>query len=607
MSFSFLKPLHSFWRTIPRHWIGGLLLLLLLGIGLRGVNLGDRVYWVDEVATSIRVAGYTRAEVVAAVSNGRSLSPADLLHFRQLDPDRPLSDTFSALMGSPEHAPLYFLLARFWTGWLGSGAIAIRSLSVLLSVLALPVMFVLAWELFQANDSTFLDQKENTLQENKTQDKRWHERWIKRNKKILLMAAIATVGLAISPFFIAYAQEARPYSLWALVLLLSGITLLRSLRRNQWQDWLAYAGAIALCLYTSLLSVPIMVGQGIYLINLERWRVSDRVRRYALAFTLGLLAFLPWLWLIVQQWTTLQDNTTWMRSPLDLPALIGIWIYSLSILVFDVPVAPPGSLAGIAQISLSIFILGIFARSLWLLHTQTPARVWGVVWAIALPTPLVLILADLILGGQRSTAPRYLLPAHLGIWLAIAFAIVHSLSRISSELTQLGDFERRSAPLKIAQKLGFSWFMRQPRLSYRNQQQRIWQGFTVLLLSLCLISNMINLERSPRYLKSRNLHNEAIATLLNQIDDPLVLAEPSEVLDLISLSDRLNATTEIRITPSPEFPALLTNFTQPTFLFNPSADVLETLELNYLLTQVYLPERLISTELALSLWRVEAR
>ncbi|NJL56951.1 hypothetical protein HC928_18710 [bacterium] len=68
-------------------WV--VVLLILLGLSFRVVGLGDRVYWVDEVATSIRVAGYTRAEIVAQLSDAPPRRAADLQQFLQLAPILP--------------------------------------------------------------------------------------------------------------------------------------------------------------------------------------------------------------------------------------------------------------------------------------------------------------------------------------------------------------------------------------------------------------------------------------------------------------------------------------------------------------------------------------
>ena len=96
----------------------------------RVAHLDQKVFWVDEVATVIRAAGYTKTEVIAQLATGKLHTPTDLLAYQQITPERTLADTLSALVQSPEHAPLYFLLTRFWMQLFGSSMVAVRSFSV---------------------------------------------------------------------------------------------------------------------------------------------------------------------------------------------------------------------------------------------------------------------------------------------------------------------------------------------------------------------------------------------------------------------------------------------------------------------------------------------
>ncbi|NJL56950.1 hypothetical protein HC928_18705 [bacterium] len=80
-------------------------------------------------------------------------------------------------------------------GW-GSAVVAVRSLSVLLSAIALGLMAQLSYQLYRSAATS----------------------------------AIAVVLFSLSPFFVAYAQEARPYSLWSVTLLWSGLALLQAMQ-----------------------------------------------------------------------------------------------------------------------------------------------------------------------------------------------------------------------------------------------------------------------------------------------------------------------------------------------------------------------------------------
>lgn len=521
-------------------WRWVLVGLVLVGIGLRWINLETKVFWVDEVATAVRVGGYTQTELTEAIANTPPRPATDLWQTITGDIERPPSATLQALIKSPEHAPLYFLLAREWAALFGRSAIALRSLSVCLSLLSFPALVWLCLE------------------------------WL----ALPSVGGIALAMMAVSPLFISYAQEARPYSLWLLLLLLSGGFLLRAMRRPHWIAWCGYGLSLTLALYTSLLSVPIALAQALYVWGAEEGKWSRMTRHAGGAIALSFVAFLPWVVVILTHWDTLQRNTAWMQQPLDFVAILGTWIYGLSILIFDVPVAPLTSPIAALQILTSTAILAIFGLALWKLIQRTPFRTWGFVLALALPTPLLLILADLAVGGQRSTAPRYWMAAHLGLVLILA-----------------------------------GWYSLQWHSpSSSHSRHSLWSGVLALLLIISLASSLGNIGRSPRYLKSRNLHNGAIATYINQTPNALVVTESENLYDLISLSRDLTPAITVQVLSRDRLETSETADHQPLcqpniLLFNPSQALLKTLQSQDMaLKQRYIPQRLTPTELALTLW-----
>lgn len=520
-----------------------LLLIVLLSVGLlfRCVNLDRKVFWVDEVATALRVAGYTRQEVTALLSDGQVHTPAELLAYQRLTPDRSFSDTLTALQQSPEHAPLYFLLMRLWTQVWGSSITAIRSFSVLCSLLLLIAGYHLSRVLF-ASDAD--------------------------RSEVAWTSGIMAGSMAISPLLIAYAQEARPYSLWLLTLTLSGITLLRALQTNRIADWTLYTLTLSASLYTSFLSGCVMIGQGLYVLTLEKFRLTQRMRRFTLAITCVLVALLPWLWLIVQRWHTLQDNTTWMRIPIPHFAKIIIWFYSIAILYFDVPVVLHPRVIAAAEVILATGVVAVVLYALYFLCRRLSPRIWLFVLSLSLPIPLMLVLLDLISNGRYSTAPRYLLPFHLGSQLAIAYFL-------SNQIVQ------------------------------KDHSRRYWgQGVALFLVAVSLLSNFVHLEISPRYLKNRNLHNFAVSDIINRVDQPRLIAESQNTIDLLSLSHSLDPNTRIQILPPGDL-RQINQIRSCRFLFNPSNELRQQIQQDTVqLEELYRPQVLIPTEFALSLWQI---
>lgn len=530
------RPTHPRLKFFKQLFVTLLLALCLsLGILFRVANLDQKVFWVDEVATVIRAAGYTKSEVIAQLAEGRSLAPTALLSYQQLAPNRTLTDTIHALAHSPEHAPLYFLLSRFWMQIFGSSVVAVRSFSVLSSVLVLPSVY-----------------------------------WFCRAFGSTRTGWIAVSLMALSPFFVAYAQEARPYSFWLLTVVLCYGALLRAIRLQTVSSWGVYGLALTVSLYTSLLSLLLAVGQGVYV-----WKATGRtsLRRWLAAAGVAILAFLPWVWVVGQQWEALGSNTTWMRTALNPLVMLAIWLYSFAVLFFDVPVVSSGWVA-LAQAAIAFSVLAVMVYSLYYLR-NLPRQIGLLIAALYLPIPVSLIGLDLIFQGQASATTRYLMPSQFGVLIATASFLATPPARLGST-------------------------------RFRQIQQLLF----VFLMVLSLISCLVNLNRSPDYQKDRNRANPAIAAILNQSTDPVLLAEPNQTLDLLSLSHSLAPSVQIQILPAERLTTEITiEPCQTRFLFNPSDALLTALQQMPDLTiqERYQPALLTPTDLHLSLWTVEAQ
>jgi uncharacterized membrane protein len=599
--------------------------LILLGLCFRLAHLEQKVFWVDEVATAIRIAGHTRTQLTDTLSDGQIRRPADLLAY-QHTPAPPLSQTFAALRQSPEHAPLYFLFLRFWASLFGSSVVALRSFSVLCSLLLIGVMSRLAGDLgrelnrdlahdlagrlvdkfpggprggFSGEFSGKSNSKPAAVQIADGQNARFTAG---------LAAGLAASLTALSPLLIAYGQEARPYSLWLLLLALNSWLLRRALRLNQKQAWGLYGLTLVLSCYTSLLTVGVALGQMLYVSF-----VWPQHRRRLGWVGLGAgAALLPWLGLIGQNWQMLQHNTTWMRLPLSGFAKLATWFYTVAILYFDVPVVTQPIWIAVATLICAASVVTVIGLAFYWVYKMTAKTTWLFILTLAFSLPISLIGLDLVINGRYSTAPRYWLPFHLGAQLAVALwlAAIWNQNGNQANRNQLNRNQlNRNQP------------GRQPA-GPRAKPVAAW--LAAFLIAVCLVSNLLHLETSPRYLKTRSLNNPAIAEVINQAvapelnpashqadrqpAQPLLLAESQNTMDLLSLSHHLDPQTQIQLLPSPNLLAQiqqLNSCTRPVFLFNPSPELQQQMQqANLSLSLAYRPQLLFPGEFALSLWRL---
>lgn len=211
------------------------------------------------------VAGVVAALAAGVALRSFALSPLWLDEAQSVAIARlPLDQLFAALRqdGSP---PLYYLLLHAWMLAFGASDLAVRSLSGVFSVAALP----LAWSL---------------------------------GRRVTGSPAVGwsvLVLLASSPFAIRYATETRMYALVILLTVLGGHALL-ALRRPGPGPVLAVAAVTGLLTFTHYWTFFLLavVGGGLLWLAVRRGG-PERQRRAArmglLGMALGGLAFVPWL------------------------------------------------------------------------------------------------------------------------------------------------------------------------------------------------------------------------------------------------------------------------------------------------------------------------
>jgi uncharacterized membrane protein len=71
-------------KAIPTTWFLLFIIVIFLGIYFRITNIETKVYWVDEVATSIRVSGYTKQEFTQNLASLKFISVKDLQKYQKL-------------------------------------------------------------------------------------------------------------------------------------------------------------------------------------------------------------------------------------------------------------------------------------------------------------------------------------------------------------------------------------------------------------------------------------------------------------------------------------------------------------------------------------------
>jgi uncharacterized membrane protein len=380
-----------------------LTIVIILGIAFRFINLDRKVYWHDEVYTSMRAAGYTRGGIDQELFQNKLVAAPSLQKFQEIKPGSTVADTIASLKTEdPQHPPLYFLIARFWMQNFGGSLTVSRLLPAILSLVSLPLMYKLAIELFNSQR----------------------------------VAWMATALIAISPFDILFAQTARQYGLLTTLIIGSSLALLRALRHSTWKNWAIYGVSVALGLYTHPFFALTLVGQGVFIfmgrrnVQTDRWitaPIATGLRRwvgFGGAIVLALVLYAPWIQVLLGNAQRTADTTDWARIPQPFSYLAKLWTLSFTSLFMDVDFGFENPLTFLVRVPFVLLILGAF----YFVYRRTPRRAWLFILTSVFVPFLLLALPDLIVGGKRSAVSRYLISCYPGIQLAVAYLLAMGLT-----------------------------------------------------------------------------------------------------------------------------------------------------------------------------------
>jgi uncharacterized membrane protein len=519
-----------------------LLALVAMGLGVffRFYRLDHPYLWVDESITLFQVAGFTEGEILGEVNYKTVISPDELLKYERVSNERSVVDVIHSLREEDlQHPPLYYILLYYWVRLFGSSIACVRCLSALLSLLTIGGMYWLARRLFESR-----------------------------------LAAWLAVGLvAISPLQIIFAQEARPYSLWECLTVISSVALLRVLELKpdaplgrKVTRWTIYTVLLALGLYTHLFFGFVVAAHVLYVLVADRFRPSGRTLIFSAAVASALLAFAPWGALLLRNYGVVEGTTEWARTP-EGWGVLKRWAGCLTVAFLD-----PGydASAPARQLLLmtvpaigSVWLVG---HSFWFLlrHGSRKASLFVAMLIGAVVLPLA--MHDLLRGGGRlSSSARYLTPAYIGVQLAVA----HMLA------AKLGEIE---APRKV----GF------------------FTAVSMLVFGAGVLSGIVHSRAEMWWNKgSAWLKNDPpSAMIINQSKQPLVISD-MWLIRLMPLAHRLAPHVRLQVEPScymscynvpPEarpfhIPQVASGF-EDVFVFNPSTQLANALQKEYSLVSV---------------------
>src|SRR3989344_7688980 len=229
-----------------------------------------------------------------------------------------VKEKFSGMMDmiiKDVHPPLYYISTKIFSSLFNYSVFGIRLYSTIFGVLGAWAVYLFAKELF--------------------------------NKKAALWASLIT---AISPFAIQYSQEARMYSIFGFLIVISSYFFIKGLKTNKnayYVFWGFFLGLSALTHYLGIIFSAIFIIVFFAYKFFENKKSSflfsaGTYKSLFLGYFISFIIFLPWIRKFLGHLTNSQDGLSWIK-----PAIFKDIFTNIRIFIFGSPLGEmTGGLTG---------------------------------------------------------------------------------------------------------------------------------------------------------------------------------------------------------------------------------------------------------------------
>ncbi len=368
-----------------------LLLWTTIALGLRLTQLTAKSPWTDEFSTLV----FSLGNSYRTVPLNEAVSLDELLQPLQINPHVGVSQVIHNLLTESNHPPLYFILAHWWMRlWSGnSGLVSLwvaRSLSAIFGALSVPAIYLLSAFAFRSS----------------------------------LVGLLAAAMMAVSPYGIFLAQEARHYTLAILWAIASFGCLVIATKHIQNKTKLPILIVISwivvnvLGIATHYFFVLTLAAQAIVLLVLQYRRKKKafyspwgQIYTVAVGTAIGGIVWLP---IFLQnnskltEWIENGDKSNFLVLLNPIFQAIAAWITMLSLLPVEAAALPVVIASGLVMIIFFVWAIPILKRGLVANLRQPRTRLITQIFAgIAGSAIAIFFFFTYILGIDLTRGARY--------------------------------------------------------------------------------------------------------------------------------------------------------------------------------------------------------
>lgn len=402
------------------------LLWIAIAFILRFANLDSKPLWTDEFSTLV----FSLGNSFRGVPLDRAIALSTLLEPLQFRPNSNTADVLRNLLLESNHPPVYFMLAHWWMRLFGPSEDSLvwiaRSFPALLGVISVPAIYFLGRFAFNS----------------------------------LLVGQCAAAMMAVSPYGIYLAQEARHYTLGILLIIASLFCLVLTIKKSRSSTvlpiWAVLIWVIFNCLGIAIhyFFVLTLCAEAMVLISLlwQPFRLVLPLYFRILAVGLGSLAGgLVWLSIFwsnkygseLTNWIV-SGNHTFLNliSPI-FQALAG-WITVMSLLPVESPNLPVAIVSGITMTIYFIWVLPLILHGIKIALTTQDNRLGTIIFGCFVIAAIVIFFCfTYILGIDLTRGARYNFVYFPGVILVLgsALAMIVNTPKVKSQWFNLPAIE----------------------------------------------------------------------------------------------------------------------------------------------------------------------
>jgi hypothetical protein len=259
-------------------------------------------------------------------------------------------------------------------------------------------------------------------------------------------ALVGTALVALSPFLIFYAAEARAYELVTALVMVSTLAMLLATERRRAGWWVLYAVASCAAVYTHYTAVFPLAAQLGWLL----WRVPEARRPALIANLAAAVGFLPWLSGLRGDLDSRTTDILFALEPFNAHTV------RVSVTHWLVGYPPSGPLTGLGDlpgpVALVMLALGVVLGAVGVALLPRPRRWPGPAMALAIVLALAAPVGELLVsaaGSNLLASGRNLAASWPGVALALGALVVAGRRPLAVAATALtvGSFAIGAAKL----------------------------------------------------------------------------------------------------------------------------------------------------------------